>query len=109
LIAGLLAFIPALNGKSHGVAAIVISIVIALVPSFPLLAMRLGKMPVPALPDKPEDLVKDEPLPDRDAVYAAVVRSDEMLSGLLIGAAVTTVACELALILSGTIDGPILA
>jgi type VII secretion integral membrane protein EccD len=71
--------------------------------------MRLGKMPVPALPDKPEQLLADEPVPERDTVYAAVIRSDEMLSGLLLGAAVLTVACEVALILSGTVDGAILA
>ncbi|MGH3729315.1 MAG: type VII secretion integral membrane protein EccD [Micromonosporaceae bacterium] len=107
VVAGLLGLIPGL--QAHGVAAIVISVVVAFVPAFPLLAMRLGKMPVPALPDKPEDLIKDEPVPERDTVYAAVVRSDEMLSGLLLGGGVITVACSLVLIPSGTIDGPILA
>lgn len=107
ILAGLLGFINVLT--PWGVAAIVVSIVVAFVPAFPLLAMRLGKMPVPALPQKPEELLADDPLPERESVYAAVVRSDEMLSGLLLGSAIVTVACQIVLILSGTIDGPILA
>jgi len=107
IVAGLLAFIP--DVTPHGAAAVTVSVVVAFVPAFPLIAMRLGKMPVPALPDKPEDLIADEPMPERDTVYAAVIRSDEMLSGLLLGAAVVAVACQLVLISSDTVDGPILA
>ncbi|MQA26434.1 MAG: type VII secretion integral membrane protein EccD [Micromonosporaceae bacterium] len=107
IIGGLLGFIESLT--PWGVAAIVVSIVVAFVPAFPLLAMRLGKMPVPALPQKPEELLADEPLPERESVYNAVVRSDEMLSGLLLGGAIATVACQVVLIMSGTTDGPILA
>ena len=107
IVAGLLAFIP--DVTPHGSAAVVVSVVVAFVPAFPLLAMRLGKMPVPPLPDKPEDLIADEPMPERDTVYAAVIRSDEMLSGLLLGAAVVAVACQLMLIGSETTDGPALA
>ncbi len=100
---GLTSFTP------HGVAAVVVSVVVAFVPAFPLLAMRMGKMPVPALPQKPEELLADEPMPERESVYAAVVRSDEMLSGLLLGGAVVTFACQVVLVLSQTVDGPILA
>ncbi|MGH3738360.1 MAG: type VII secretion integral membrane protein EccD, partial [Micromonosporaceae bacterium] len=107
LVAGLLGFIEGMT--PHGVAAVIVTIIVAFVPAFPLLAMRLGKMPVPALPDKPEDLIADEPLPGRDSVYAAVVRSDEMLSGLLLGAAILSVACQAVLIRSATVDGAILA
>ncbi|MGH3715508.1 MAG: type VII secretion integral membrane protein EccD [Micromonosporaceae bacterium] len=107
VVAGMLGSMKSL--EPHGVAAIIVTIIVAFVPAFPLLAMRLGKMPVPALPDKPEDLIADEPVPERDTVYAAVVRSDEMLSGLLLGAAVISVACQIVLIRSMTVDGAILA
>lgn len=107
IIAGLLGF--RLVDAPHGVAAIVVSIVVAFVPAFPLLAMRLGKMPVPALPQKPEELIADDPVPERESVYAAVVRSDEMLSGLLLGGSIVMVACEFVLTMSHTVDGPLLA
>ena len=106
VIGGLLGYSTA---APHGVAAIVVSIVVALVPAFPLLAMRLGKMPVPALPQKPEELLADEPVPERESVYNAVVRSDEMLSGLLLGGSLVAVVCALVLVLSPTFDGPLLA
>ncbi|MGH3647894.1 MAG: type VII secretion integral membrane protein EccD [Micromonosporaceae bacterium] len=106
VVAGLLGFIV---DEPHGVAAVVVAIVVAFVPAFPLLAMRLGKMPVPALPQKPEELIADEPVPERESVYAAVVRSDELLSGLLLGGAIVVTFCNVVLVLSPTIDGPLLA
>ena len=94
-IAGaLLAFAGVSNA---GVAAVLVSLVLAIVPTLPLLAIRLGKLPMPVLPTSAEDMLKDEPTPPRAAVYAAVIRSDELLTGMLLGAALVSVVGELVL------------
>jgi type VII secretion integral membrane protein EccD len=47
---------------------------------------------VPALPRRPEDIIEDRPLPKRADVFAAVARASELLTGLLLAAAVTSAA-----------------
>jgi hypothetical protein len=59
--------------------------------AIPLLAMRLGNLPVPVLtPGQPERL-------DRARVHAAAVRADEILAGLLSGLAVAATAAAVPL------------
>ncbi len=94
--------------SSAGVAAVLVSLVLAVVPTLPLLAIRLGKLPMPALPTTAEDLLKDEPTPPRSTVYAAVVRSDELLTGMLLGAALVSIVGELVLIRSGDATASVL-
>lgn len=71
----------------------------ALLPLSPLLAsaaIRLGKLPLPVLPRTTADLLRDDPQPPRDAVYHAVQRSDDLLTGMLAGA---STVCGISLIL----------
>jgi type VII secretion integral membrane protein EccD len=49
------------------------------------LAARLGRVPLPVLPRTGADLVRDDPLPPRLSVYAAVLRADALLTGMLAG------------------------
>lgn len=84
-----------------GAAAVVVSLAVALVPAVPLLAMRLGKLPMPALPTTVEDLLRDEKMPSRATVYGLVVRSDELLTGMLLGASVVSSVCLVFLVLEG--------
>jgi hypothetical protein len=56
----------------------------------------------PGGPDRARDL------PDRDRVYAAVARTEEMLTGMLLGHAVLTVAAAVVLGLSGGTAGRLL-
>ncbi|MFY1635101.1 type VII secretion integral membrane protein EccD [Solwaraspora sp. WMMB335] len=90
-------------------AAVVAALVTLLLPAMPLLAVRSGKLPMPALPRTAEDLVRDEPQPDRAEIYRATARADEMLTGLILGAAAVTVAAVAALCLSGTVGAVLLA
>jgi type VII secretion integral membrane protein EccD len=98
-------------------AAVTAGAVVLLLPAMPLLAVRLGKMPLPALPRTPEDLVRDEPQPSRAAIYRATARADELLTGILFGSAVVAVVCAGALIwwagvasllLTGVVGGALL-
>lgn len=73
-------------------AAVVVSLVTLLLPAMPLISVRAGKLPMPSLPRTPEDLVRDDPQPDRAQIYQATARADEVLTGLMFGAAATATA-----------------
>ncbi|WP_341718050.1 type VII secretion integral membrane protein EccD [Micromonospora sp. FIMYZ51] len=89
--------------------AIVVSAVALLLPAMPLLSVRLGKMPMPALPRTAEDLVRDDPQPRREVVYQATARADEVLTGMIFGAFLITIGCLLVLTATGTLAALLLA
>nr|WP_205862363.1 type VII secretion integral membrane protein EccD [Planosporangium thailandense] len=88
-----------------GAAAALLAVLVAGIGGLPLLAIRLGKLPMPAV-TLPADLSAGgqglEPQPDRQRVFAAVARTDEILTGMLLGLTVTGVAS--AFMLSRTHD-----
>ncbi|MFF0722615.1 type VII secretion integral membrane protein EccD [Micromonospora sp. NPDC003816] len=106
MVGGLLAFgtMDAAQGT-----AVVVSAVALLLPAMPLLSVRLGKMPMPALPRTAEDLLRDEPQPKREIVYQATARADEVLTGMIFGAFVVTVSCLVVLTATGTVSALLLA
>ncbi|MFG3708432.1 type VII secretion integral membrane protein EccD [Micromonospora sp. NPDC047670] len=92
-------------------AAVLLCVLVFAVGAVPLLAIRLGKVPLPpiTLPTgEPGDADRVRDLPDRDRVYAAVARTEEMLTGMLLGHAVLAVAATLVLGLSGGVAGRLL-
>ncbi|TDC41982.1 type VII secretion integral membrane protein EccD [Micromonospora sp. KC213] len=87
-----------------GTAAVLACVLVFALGVLPLLAIRLGKMPLPpiSLPAGPTggpDGVRD--LPDRGRVHAAVARTEEMLTGMLLGHAVLTVGAGYVLGVAG--------
>ena len=70
-----------------GAAAVLASAVLLFSPLCGPLAVRLGRVPMPVLPRTAADLVRDDPQPPRRAVYAAVLRADGLLTGMLAGGA----------------------
>jgi type VII secretion integral membrane protein EccD len=103
--AGLLGALGALIGyrlPAAGAAAIVLSLLLIGAAGVPVLAIRFGNLPVPVLAgEQPER-------PDRARVYAAVVRTDEILTGLLSGLAAAAVGCAAVLAASGGTGGALL-
>jgi type VII secretion integral membrane protein EccD len=88
-VIGLLAALLALAGVSaEGAAAVALTAAIGLLPAYPVLAGWLGRLPYPELPTRAEEILDDRPMPRRADVFAAVVRSSEVLTGLLLSAAV---------------------
>ncbi|MFF5229330.1 type VII secretion integral membrane protein EccD [Dactylosporangium sp. NPDC000521] len=88
-IVGIIAGLLVLAGMpAAGSAAFALTLVIGLLPGYPLIASWLGKLPVPTLPDKPEDILVDQPVPKRAGVFAAVARATELLTGMLLASAV---------------------
>ncbi|TCB98931.1 type VII secretion integral membrane protein EccD [Micromonospora zingiberis] len=83
-----------------GSAAVLLCVLALAVGAIPLLAIRLGKVPLPpiTLPTGPsDDPDRARDLPDRSRVYAAVARTEEMLTGMLIGHGLLAVAGALVL------------
>ncbi|WIM98002.1 type VII secretion integral membrane protein EccD [Actinoplanes oblitus] len=87
-LTGLLAALLTLAGvSSDGAAAVALTAVIGLLPGYPVLASWIGRLPFPELPSRAEEILKDKPMPRRADVFAAVVRADEVLTGLLLATA----------------------
>ncbi len=84
-----------------GAAATVLALAIGLLPGYPPAAAWLGRLPMPELPDRPEAILADRPLPARSDVFAAVVRSTDLLSGLLLAAAAVSLAAMIVLVDAG--------
>jgi type VII secretion integral membrane protein EccD len=88
---GLLGVIAALlcfaSMSPVGAAAVALTVAIALLPGYPLISVWLGRLPVPTLPERPEEMLAQRSVPERSEVYAAVSRAHELLTGLLLAAA----------------------
>lgn len=108
---GLLAALLALGGASPaGAAAVSLTAVIGLLPGYPLIASWLGRLPVPELPNRPEEILADRPVPRRSDVFAAVARATELLTGMLLAAAISSaVAVVFLVIVDYRLSGGLLA
>ncbi|MEU8328388.1 type VII secretion integral membrane protein EccD [Micromonospora sp. NPDC048839] len=95
-----------------GAAAVLLSALVFAVGVIPLLAIRLGKLPLPpiTLPTSTpiEGPERSRDLPDRSRVNAAVTRTEEVLTGMLIGHALLAVAAAFVLGVAGTKAGWVL-
>ncbi|BCY06453.1 type VII secretion integral membrane protein EccD [Actinoplanes sp. L3-i22] len=101
-LTGLLASLLTLAGApASGGAAVALTAAIGLLPGYPVLASWIGRLPFPELPSRAEEILKDKPMPRRADVFAAVVRADEVLSGLLLAAAFSSIVAILYLAWSG--------
>lgn len=82
---------------ASGAAAILLTALVTAIAALPLVAIRLGGLPVPV------PAASAEP-PDVARLHAAVVRTDEMLTGMLLGTALAAVGCSVVLARDG---GPV--
>jgi type VII secretion integral membrane protein EccD len=92
----------ALFTSAAGAAAVLLTVLVTGVAAVPLLAIRLGRLPMPA------PGLTDSALPDRQAVYAAVARTEEVLTGLLLAVAAAGVGASAVLARSGGVAGRLL-
>jgi ESX secretion system protein EccD len=98
-VSGLFTALLHLAGLSPaGSVAVTLTVAIGMLPSYPMVASRLGRVPFPELPSRVEDIVKDRPVPRRTDVFAAVARASEVLTGLLLGTAVISVGALVFLV-----------
>ncbi|MGH3762643.1 type VII secretion integral membrane protein EccD [Actinophytocola sp.] len=106
VLGGWLATWDSLEG--YEAAGIVAGLGLAFSPTFAPLSLRLSRVPMPVLPRGAADLLRDDPQPPRRLVYAAVLRADGLLSGMVGGLAAVATACQWLLIRSDSTAGTIL-
>jgi type VII secretion integral membrane protein EccD len=120
---GALTALAALLTSAAGAAAALLSVLVCGIGALPLLAIRLGKLPTPPVtlptgsvaeqgfagaPARDEGLDAVRERPDRGRVFAAVRRTEEVLTGLLIGHALLSVGAFAVLASSGGLAAQIL-
>jgi type VII secretion integral membrane protein EccD len=115
--AGVLGALGALVGMLStpaGAAAVLLALLVTGIAGVPLLAIRLGKLPMPVM-TLPGDLTTSgrglaeiEARPERSKVFAAVARTDELLTGMLLGVAICAAAGSYVLARSDDVSGWIL-
>ena len=113
----------ALITSAAGAAAVLLSALVCGIGALPLLAIRLGKMPTPPVtlptgteaeqtftgaPSRGATLDAARERPDRAKVFAAVSRTEELLTGLLLGHALLCVGSFVVLGSSGDLSARIL-
>jgi type VII secretion integral membrane protein EccD len=109
-IAGLLGAVLSLAGMSaSGAVAVTLAVAIGALPGYPALSVWLGRVPVPVLPSRPEEILADRPMPRRDDVFSAVARANDLLTGALLGTAVIGVSCAGVLVTSRSVVSSVLA
>ena len=122
VVVGLLGAVSAVVSMfttAAGAAAVLISVLVCGIGAMPLLAIRFGKMPTPpvTLPTGTDGsagftagsvLDSARERPDREAVFAAVTRTEELLAGMLLGHAVLAAAAFAVLATSGSLASRIL-
>ncbi|TVT58655.1 type VII secretion integral membrane protein EccD [Amycolatopsis rhizosphaerae] len=82
-------------------ASLVLTAGIGLLPAYPWLGIRLGRLPLPTLPQRSADLLNDEPQPPAPLVFDGAARADEILSGLITGTAITSAFSAVFLVTHG--------
>jgi type VII secretion integral membrane protein EccD len=92
-----------------GAAAIVLTLFLIISPAFPLLSVRLAKVPLPAVPRDADDLRASDVLPPLEQTIGQVARSTELHAGALLGTAAVTVVGAAVLAASHSVSGLLLA
>jgi type VII secretion integral membrane protein EccD len=90
-------------------AAVTLTVAVGIMPVYPVLAARLGRLPFPVLPQRAEEMLADRPEPGWSQVFGAVARTADLLTGLLWGAAGVAVAAVVVLLLSRNTSAAVLA
>ncbi|HEX8628798.1 MAG TPA: type VII secretion integral membrane protein EccD [Catenuloplanes sp.] len=111
-------FVPA---GAAGAAAILLAALVCGIGVLPLLAIRIGKLPMPpiALPTGTDTADGGSPTgagpsegawqrPDPERVFTSVARTEELLTGMLTGHAVLSVAATVVLVAAGGTAGRVL-
>ncbi|MGC4890114.1 type VII secretion integral membrane protein EccD [Micromonospora sp. DT227] len=104
--AGAVAALGALLLDPAGTAAVLLAVLVFALGGLPLLAIRVGKLPLPPLTLPAPAGTRD--LPDRGRVHAAVARAEEALTGMLLGHAVLAVGAAAVLVAAGGTAGRLL-
>jgi len=92
----------------YGAAALVAGITLACSPFMPMVAFRLSRLPLPAIPTGAEDLRRDSSKVAGATVLDQAVRADQYLTGLTSATAIT-IAASSAVLATGLVSDRVLA
>ncbi|MFG1722112.1 type VII secretion integral membrane protein EccD [Micromonospora chalcea] len=106
-VAGVASALGGLLLHPAGAAAVLLAVLVFALGGLPLLAIRVGKLPLPPLTLPSPAGTRD--LPDRGRVHAAVARAEEVLTGMLLGHALLAVGAVAVLVATGRTAGLLLA
>nr|WP_030502062.1 type VII secretion integral membrane protein EccD [Micromonospora purpureochromogenes] len=106
-VAGVASALGGLLLDPAGAAAVLLAVLVFALGGLPLLAIRVGKLPLPPLTLPSPAGTRD--LPDRGRVHAAVARAEEVLTGMLLGHALLAVGAVAVLVATGRTAGLLLA
>ncbi|MEV0591875.1 type VII secretion integral membrane protein EccD [Nonomuraea cavernae] len=84
-----------------GVAAVTVTVLLALSPLIPTLAFRIARLPLPAMPTTAEELRNDNQLLDAPEIKERTVQARRYGTGMVVGISLVTVATHFFLVLDG--------
>jgi len=90
-----------LGTSPAGAAAVIAAITLALVPALPMLATRIARVPVPAVPTGPDDLKADAEVIHGPSLHRQTDRADSVLTSLLGASAAVFLGAEAIMALDG--------
>ncbi len=98
-----------LTGTStRGGAAIAAAVAMSAAPLLPILALRLARLPLPAVPADASDMTEDEAAVPGPTATARAEQAESHLTGLLTACCVVLAGAQLLLIASGRTDARVL-
>jgi type VII secretion integral membrane protein EccD len=101
-LAGVIGAALSLAGMSAaGAVAVVVTVAIGALPGYPAISIWLGRVPVPVMPGRPEEILQERAMPGRDDVFSAVARANELLTGAVIATALVAAVGGAVLVRSG--------
>ncbi len=107
-LGGILGALVAFAASGAGAASVVLVCVVGGISVAPLVAVRLGKLPIPVVSATPE-MIASEPRATPADLREAVIRGAEIQAGALSGIAVLAVGCAAVLAARPGIAAPLLA
>ena len=116
LLAGVVCGAAAAGGAALGLtaldgvqsAAVVLALLVLIHPALPLIAVRMGKVPIPTMPQTVDDLVRDEDQPSTAKVFTAARRGNQILFGTVLGVSVSSAVCLIITASAGGLAAPLL-
>jgi len=90
-----------LGTSAAGAAAVIAAVTLVVVPGLPMLATRIARVPVPAIPTGPDDLKADEEVIHGPSLRRQTDRADGVLTSLVGACAAVFLGCEIVLAIDG--------
>ncbi|GLW05020.1 type VII secretion integral membrane protein EccD [Microtetraspora sp. NBRC 13810] len=89
------------GASGAGVAAVAVTILLALSPVIPSLSFKLARMPMPALPTNAEELRNDNQRLDSSGILEQARQAQRYATGVIIGISMTALVAQVCLVLEG--------